>query len=1188
MQLKAACSAGGSRINKGFVFQQFNPIFPIPGMPHVCPSSSLEFLRPLKNAALVLAGSMLALSALAATAPTAAQLQAAKQEGAQIGYSLQGSPAVDANGNVQTTASGAIATGGGAGQAVLMQQLTGVGTFVGSGNPGGDGQVFGGSGSISAYVDIPCSAPVGTIRSAAGIQLRFEGCEQQGGQIRAVVLQVCGNVNSGGLCAPTDFSSASSLPAGRYTALGNASYGVGCNNQTETCRVTVNQNYTISSQASQLKQTAATQPTGTLQSSLQSVVNSPLYQQQLNTQQPLVNCYAANQQSFLKTGVVSTCSGNTTTYVTGGPAGNTCNPSKTCLATTTSTKNYTRTCTQSFPVTTYKCELTTPSKTCTITRNLGIPTSSCSAADIAGGILVGSTPQKCTRVRLSFSGIFSGCIQTKQTETYVFPSKTTRSNCVASPLPLAGPFSSSICALNQTNAELTCNSGGWVGRTLSDQQCQTSTVGPNGTVAFSELDYRAKAGCGYCANQTIGYTCQGGSTSSQPSDTCATSNLAGCTLVSITPQSQEFGLTLSQQLTYSCSLSTTGCSQWQVSNGCTTADASYGVSSMPVTVPGDGGAFNQVIATGSVAEGVAQSVSSDSSNVGKDPPTIFNGQDMRCRKPLGFLTGLVSNDCCQTNLMHPGGGKPLTSCSQEEVDLAAARRASFDVYIGSYCSKKTNYLFFSRCDEQTQTYCVFQGILPRLVQVQGREQLQALAASSFGSVMQNATLSFPYYSGAGGWTTPITVNGVEIAAYEQPGYCSSASATAAALEANPNAASCPSSLGVSLAACEKGSACGALPSVPEAGSETWTISTIDPLKLTSTALSYHSIAKGGCDTTTERCAYQISAWPSGSAGRAMVSRDVSFPLYTSPEYSGGTTMASIGPYSFRASPLPAPPSESLLGAVPATIPAQYSTDSGATWHSFTVPSNIAGDVTIPGSDVTLTGGCTTGSATCDYRLTGSIAITAKPWGSATSPDCSGFTIDQFTALDMGKMDLSEWVADVESKVNANTTNLAAAAQQQISQGNSNSAPSPAAGLTATVSPVQAMGPFVAQLSISGNWPQTQANALQNTDPIYSVGIDWGDCSAPDSAMQLPAGGFSAQHLYESPDSPGICDSSGPAGPADPRTLKHTITLTIDSQSGVHKVTLSVVNVYENMLDTQGVSGTQTGAGGVSLTGTGGR
>lgn len=55
------------------------------------------------------------------------------------------------------------------------------------------------------------------------------------------------------------------------------------------------------------------------------------------------------------------------------------------------------------------------------------------------------------------------------------------------------------------------------------------------------------------------------------------------------------------------------------------------------------------------------------------------------------------------------------------------------------------------------------------------------------------------------------------------------------------------------------------------------------------------------------------------------------------------------------------------------------------------------------------------------------------WGSARSPDCRGFTMDELGKLDFGKMDLSEYFADVVQKAQNGTTPNESEASEKIKQ-----------------------------------------------------------------------------------------------------------------------------------------------------------
>lgn len=100
-------------------------------------------------------------------------------------------------------------------------------------------------------------------------------------------------------------------------------------------------------------------------------------------------------------------------------------------------------------------------------------------------------------------------------------------------------------------------------------------------------------------------------------------------------------------------------------------------------------------------------------------PVIFSGQAKSCRKDsVGF------SNCCADN----GWGQQinLAHCNEEEKMLYKAREKKLAVKVGSYCSKKN----IVGCVQRSDRYCVFDGILQRIIQVDGRyKQLHI----SFGS-----------------------------------------------------------------------------------------------------------------------------------------------------------------------------------------------------------------------------------------------------------------------------------------------------------------------------------------------------------------------------------------------------------------------------------------------------------------------
>ena len=56
----------------------------------------------------------------------------------------------------------------------------------------------------------------------------------------------------------------------------------------------------------------------------------------------------------------------------------------------------------------------------------------------------------------------------------------------------------------------------------------------------------------------------------------------------------------------------------------------------------------------------------------------------------------------------------------------------------------------------------------------------------------------------------------------------------------------------------------------------------------------------------------------------------------------------------------------------------------------------------------------------------------RGWGSATRPDCGGFTLDQLQTLDFSRMDLSEFFAEIAPTL-PNLGELQQRAQQNINR-----------------------------------------------------------------------------------------------------------------------------------------------------------
>lgn len=106
---------------------------------------------------------------------------------------------------------------------------------------------------------------------------------------------------------------------------------------------------------------------------------------------------------------------------------------------------------------------------------------------------------------------------------------------------------------------------------------------------------------------------------------------------------------------------------------------------------------------------------------------IFSGNDKRCRMP-GISTQF--KNCCKNQ--YSSFLFSMDICNGKEVQLTQLKEKGLCHYVGSYCSKKIPLV---GCVQKKKTYCCFHSKLSRIINEQGRTQLQ-----SFGS--------------DGGWGTP--------------------------------------------------------------------------------------------------------------------------------------------------------------------------------------------------------------------------------------------------------------------------------------------------------------------------------------------------------------------------------------------------------------------------------------------------
>lgn len=1135
-----------------------------------------------------------ALPSLSSSAATDAERAAAAIATAGKGFS----PVVNPDGALKRNEAGQVQLKPGSaldprtGQA-YFEALTGVkgAELSGIASPSGAGNS---KVSQTLSTDISCALDAGRERSLAGISFKFDQClKDTTGKITGLQLRYCDARLSGEYCSVDRYSEIVTVPADQYGQFAFGQAGLGCVDGQGFCRMTVSIQQSLTGNVAQLRARtealAANQTeANSFRGAVSKTVTNPEYAEKMIAYgTSLKECVDKNSASLGRDGAVSTCNGYWNAQVSA--SGKTCETRQYCAKPVTTQLLYQRSCTRTFALTGAQCGSTIPTLTCEVTldKDQRPVASSCAPEQLEGGELVGQSKLECTRqdsvpglVTEAVPTSLQGCQEYKRSDYYTFPSKATNSECTFSPSPAATAGLAS-CDTSSGETEISCEADGWFGRTLSAEECSTVPAGLD-LQGVVELAYTSKPGCGVCVKPVRSYTCYAQPTAGQPEDSCSAAELAGCQYVSTSVQSTTTGgLVTSQEEVYSCVKADQGCEQWateKVDPTCVGDITGGQPTPESFARPDNSKAMGEALAAAAIMNAVTQAESGDPTI-----PRIFNGDSKTCKKPTGGFGSLLYQDCCKISLERPKTkfGK-FNECSMDEAELAASRRAQYAKYIGDRCSKRT--AFPRKCIQRTQHYCTFDGILPRLVQEQGRAQLAQIVRTSNAAQREVAPMAFDYYrpDNQPGWTEIRKVNGVSVAFFQQPAYCADLKKADQALRDNPDAYECPGKLVQWVATCDS-APCGELPVIPEHGAENWTMTALDPLENITTAIGKGSVASGACSTSSGSCAYEVVSWPAGQQGKAVVGKDVSFPIYQADaSTAAGALLTNAGDLIINPQPATGTTSQGL----PSQVQIRMSRDGGTSWTGYALPSRIDGEVTLPGTDVRVVGGCEVSSNLCQYRFTTSVSISAKPWGQPGGEDCSGFTAGQLSVLDFGKMDLSEWLATVMDKVrgstNANIAQIAASqfsAYNDVMMGNTTaqskayqspdaarpaqSAVDPSGATFASVTPSEGFGPFVAQIRTSAVWPFATDDPERNKDRVISVSVDWGDCSpverlVPASTLYGPrAQGFIGSHQYPAPDELGCRAAQA--------NVLIPVVLTVETAlSGTQKVSLQIQNAWSTM------------------------
>lgn len=816
-----------------------------------------------------------------------------------------------------------------------------------------------------------------------------------------------------------------------------------------------------------------------------------------------------------------------------------------------------------------------------------------------GYVLVGTTSKQVN---------INGGTQDQFIESWLGPDLATNS-CAAAPYPLASTVAASCENGGAGKVRSSCEA--WFGRTMSTSACTMTTAA--GLTA--DVDEAMKKGCGYCIRYSMLDSCS--ALAPLTDADCPAARKSECVLgtsrcSSASPQGttpQCYG----QEETYNCSKSTTSCTTWGKPANCAapTGGVTAGVPATPRQMPASTGLSQAIIGlalmdataksanncvggqTGCVTPDDASSsvVASDKrtdlqAEAAKDDrawyeahgglPRIFNGAQNEC---LRTSTGVTSANCCDINL-----DRSTTQCSAADVQLALARRNKYTHYVGEYCKESRN----GTCVSVAETYCSFEGLLPRVVQEQGRKQIDESQAAYKGADTTAFTSTLSYYGGAekGSWAWHQAKDGLHVYQWAWPSWCSDPASAQDKLKADVTAPDCPATPEVWFATCVEStdagatSRCATPPANPFDSKAGFSVVRVDPLVETVTSIHRQALVKGACDSASSTCAYQVSMTTAGN--RVVLSRELTFMSTTGATADTAAARFETGPIAVIGNTILRPIVWVMEGAGPSEVTIQYSTDEGTTWSSAKVPAvNSAGTPTrIPGAeavDVVVDCNAAAGVSSpmaCTLKASGTIVMTSKPWSvSKGVADCSGFTAGQFSSLDYDRMDLSEWSNATSVNLSVDTSKLPTVLGAQVkamtdsyyaagtgdlsTQGLATSV-SPERAQSLFVSPDSGFGPFTVQLMVSGNWPQLYDDPAKNTNPVRAVQVEWDDCNKtvdPNACGPLTTADpqlsngkvarFTAQHTYQAP-----------AGQAN---KVHLIKVTIIAADGNHTLTKAVQN-----------------------------
>lgn len=427
-------------------------------------------------------------------------------------------------------------------------------------------------------------------------------------------------------------------------------------------------------------------------------------------------------------------------------------------------------------------------------------------------------------------------------------------------------------------------------------------------------------------------------------------------------------------------------------------------------------------------------------------------------------------NCCKSNPDSVDVTGSFNYCTDDDVQLAVARMTKRSVELGDkmksgcFCSDLAGLITLvphrygtseiHDCDDlcgnpylaiygkkntlqHSRHYCVFDDMLSRIIQEEGRKQIEEILNSSQSTDRVAVDFNGNYY-GVPGWVSAQSANGNLLSVYRWDSECLNFEGQ---FDAATGERFCPNGPEVYVAACslKKQADCGVLPTNPRNNKSNWDVVGITATGIDNSLTINPFVQISGECFNDNNCSFMFNTWPAG-LGSTIVQKSELIWQQKFPIDLGGTDPYSWavfqgGTNSYQVQMLTAV----KQNAEPAAPTIRVAKVGGANWKSFelpnpTPPGNFS--VTLDdGTKLFLSGQCN--QLYCHYTFAVNVTLKLKPWytdvdgGSKSyclldSPfgcidstrehridkrvaHCEGFTIDEFMALNLSEMDLSDYM-----------------------------------------------------------------------------------------------------------------------------------------------------------------------------------